>query len=128
MRLNELHTGDTAIIVKILGHGAFRKRMIEMGFVKGHEVEVLLHAPLKDPIKYSIMGYEISLRSAEAHMVEVLPVEIEGESELSDLSPEKKTMGAKKRKLTIMSFINVAKQLMWLLSAILIAARHRCSI
>ncbi len=99
MRLNELHTGDTAIIVKILGHGAFRKRMIEMGFVKGHEVKVLLHAPLKDPIKYSIMGYEISLRSAEAHMVEVLPVEIEGESELSDLSPEKKDDGREEKKV-----------------------------
>lgn len=73
MRLDELHTGDTAIIVKILGHGAFRKRMIEMGFVKGHEVKVLLHAPLHDPIKYSIMGYEISLRRAEAHLVEVMP-------------------------------------------------------
>ena len=65
--------------------------------MKGHEVEVLLHAPLKDPIKYSIMGYEISLRSAEAHMVEVLPVEIEGESELSDLSPEKKRRWARRK-------------------------------
>ena len=49
--------------------------MIEMGFVKGHEVEVLLHAPLRDPIKYSIMGYEISLRASEAHLVEVTPLE-----------------------------------------------------
>lgn len=77
MRLDELHTGQKAIIVKILGHGAFRKRMIEMGFVKGHQVDVLLHAPLRDPIKYSIMGYEISLRTAEAHLVEVTPVEDE---------------------------------------------------
>ncbi len=75
MRLDELHTGQKAIITKILGHGAFRKRMIEMGFVKGHEVEVLLHAPLRDPIKYSIMGYEISLRASEAHLVEVTPLE-----------------------------------------------------
>ena len=71
MRLDELQTGQKARIVKILGHGAFRKRLIEMGFVKGHEIDVLLHAPLKDPIKYSIMGYEISLRRAEAHLVEV---------------------------------------------------------
>ena len=73
MRLDELQTGQKAKIVKILGHGAFRKRLIEMGFVKGHDIEVLLHAPLKDPIKYSIMGYEISLRRSEAHLVEVTP-------------------------------------------------------
>lgn len=75
MRLDELHNGQKAIIVKILGHGAFRKRMIEMGFVKGHEVSVLLHAPLHDPIKYSIMGYEVSLRRSEAHLVEVTPID-----------------------------------------------------
>ena len=85
MRLDELHTGQTAVIVKILGHGAFRKRLIEMGFVKGHEVKVLLHAPLRDPIKYSIMDYEVSLRTAEAHLVEVMPVEIEGQGDLTDL-------------------------------------------
>ncbi|WP_289739209.1 ferrous iron transport protein B [Paramuribaculum intestinale] len=73
MRLDELQTGQKAKIVKILGHGAFRKRLIEMGFVKGHDIEVLLHAPLRDPIKYSIMGYEISLRRSEAHLVEVTP-------------------------------------------------------
>ncbi len=73
MRLDELQTGQKAKIVKILGHGAFRKRLIEMGFVQGHDIEVLLHAPLKDPIKYSIMGYEISLRRSEAHLVEVTP-------------------------------------------------------
>ncbi len=73
MSLDERQTGQKAKIVKILGHGAFRKRLIEMGFVKGHDIEVLLHAPLKDPIKYSIMGYEISLRRSEAHLVEVTP-------------------------------------------------------
>ncbi len=75
MRLSELKTGDSAIIVKVLGHGAFRKRMIEMGFVKGRVVDVVLDAPLKDPVKYGIMGYEISLRRSEAQLVEVLPVE-----------------------------------------------------
>ena len=73
MRLDQLTTGQTATIVKILGHGAFRKRMIEMGFVKGQTVKVLLHAPLRDPIKYSIMGYEVSLRRSEASLVEVIP-------------------------------------------------------
>ncbi|MCM1519292.1 MAG: ferrous iron transport protein B [Lachnoclostridium sp.] len=77
MRLSELKSGEKAVVVKILGHGAFRKRMIEMGFVRGREVNVLLHAPLHDPIKYSIMGYEVSLRRAEADLVEVklLPVD-----------------------------------------------------
>lgn len=75
MKLSELETGQTGIIVKILGHGAFRKRVIEMGFVKGRPVKVLLHAPLKDPIKYSIMGYDVSLRSSEAALIEVVPVD-----------------------------------------------------
>lgn len=74
MRLSELKTGEEGIIVKILGHGAFRKRVIEMGFVKGQNIKVLLNAPLRDPIKYSIMGYEVSLRRSEAHLVEVVPV------------------------------------------------------
>lgn len=73
MRLSELKTGEEGIIVKILGHGAFRKRVIEMGFVKGQNIKVLLNAPLRDPIKYSIMGYEVSLRRSEAHLVEVVP-------------------------------------------------------
>ena len=73
MRLDELKTGQKATIVKILGHGAFRKRLMEMGFVKGQEVTVILHAPLRDPIKYSVMGYEVSLRRAEANLIEVLP-------------------------------------------------------
>lgn len=70
-----MQTGQSGIVVKILGHGAFRKRVMEMGFVKGREIKVLLHAPLKDPIKYSIMGYEVSLRTAEAAMIEVVPVD-----------------------------------------------------
>ena len=66
MRLSELKTGEKGVIVKVLGHGGFRKRIVEMGFIKGKTVEVLLNAPLKDPIKYKIMGYEISLRRQEA--------------------------------------------------------------
>lgn len=54
MRLSELKTGETGVVVKILGHGAFRKRVMEMGFVKGQEIKSLLNAPLNDPIKYSI--------------------------------------------------------------------------
>ncbi len=79
------------MIVKILGHGAFRKRLIEMGFVKGHVVKALLHAPLRDPIKYSILGYEVSLRRAEAHLVEILPVEEEASYDPAPTSSEGKT-------------------------------------
>ncbi len=74
MRLSDLKTGEFGIVVKILGHGAFRKRVIEMGFVKGQVIKVILNAPLKDPIKYSIMGYELSLRRSEAELVEVIPM------------------------------------------------------
>lgn len=74
MKLSQLRAGETGIVVKVLGHGAFRKRVIEMGFVRGHAVKVLLHAPLHDPIKYSIMGYEVSLRTSEADLVEVVKV------------------------------------------------------
>ena len=75
MRLSELKTGEKGIIVKVLGHGGFRKRIVEMGFIKGKTVEVLLNAPLRDPIKYEIMGYEISLRRQEADMIEVISEE-----------------------------------------------------
>ena len=75
MRLSDLQTGDKAVVVKVLGHGAFRKRIIEMGFVRGQTVLVELNAPLKDPIKYKIMDYEISLRRSEASLVEVITPE-----------------------------------------------------
>ncbi|MDE5808059.1 MAG: ferrous iron transport protein B [Muribaculaceae bacterium] len=71
MRLSELKPGQTGVITKILGHGAFRKRVMEMGFVKGREVNVVLNAPLQDPVKYALMDYEVSLRRAEAELVEV---------------------------------------------------------
>ena len=72
MRLSELNTGEKGVIVKVLGHGGFRKRIVEMGFIKGKTVEVILNAPLKDPIKYRLLGYEISLRRQEADMIEVV--------------------------------------------------------
>ena len=71
MRLSELRTGEKAVIVKVLGHGGFRKRIVEMGFVKGQTVEVLQNAPLQDPVVYKVMGYEVSLRRHEAEMIEV---------------------------------------------------------
>ena len=72
MKLSELKTGESGVIVKVLGHGGFRKRIIEMGFVRGKTVEVLLNAPLQDPVKYKLMGYEVSLRHDEAAMIEVV--------------------------------------------------------
>ena len=75
MRLSELKTGEIGVIVKVLGHGGFRKRIVEMGFIKGKTVEVLLNAPLRDPVKYKIMGYEISLRHQEADLIEIVSEE-----------------------------------------------------
>ena len=72
MKLSDLKTGEHGIIVKVTGYGGFRKRIVEMGFIRGKKVEVLLNAPLKDPIKYKIMGYEVSLRRSEAEMIEVV--------------------------------------------------------
>ena len=72
MKLSELKSGERGVIVKVQGHGGFRKRIIEMGFIKGKTVEVLLNAPLQDPVKYKLMGYEVSLRRQEAEMIDIL--------------------------------------------------------
>ena len=71
MRLSDLKTGEKAYIIKVKGHGGFRKRIIEMGFIKGQEIEALLCAPLQDPVTYRVMGYEVSLRRQEAEQIEV---------------------------------------------------------
>lgn len=84
MRLSDLKTGQSAVIVKILGHGAFRKRVMEMGFVRGHRITAVLSAPLRDPVKYRILGYEVSLRRSEAAMIEVIPVDDEEVSTLTE--------------------------------------------
>ncbi len=84
MRLSDLPTGASAVIIKVLGHGGFRRRIMEMGFVRGKEVTVLLNAPLKDPIKYKVMGYEVSLRRSEASMIEVMTEE-EARTHLEEL-------------------------------------------
>jgi len=71
MTLADLKTGEKAVITKVRGRGAFRKRIIEMGFVVGKQVIVIKNAPLKDPIEYNILGYEVSLRRTEAGLIEV---------------------------------------------------------
>ena len=72
MILSDLQTGEHAVIVRVNGHGSFRKRLIEMGFIQGKEVRVVLNAPLKDPIEYEIIGYKVSLRREEARQIEVV--------------------------------------------------------
>ncbi|MBQ6577105.1 MAG: ferrous iron transport protein A, partial [Bacteroidales bacterium] len=75
MKLSELKTGSKGVIAKVNGHGSFRKRLIEMGFIAGKTVTVILNAPLKDPIEYEILGYKLSLRREEARMIEVVSEE-----------------------------------------------------
>ena len=75
MKLSELATGEKGVIVKVMGHGGFRKRLIEMGFIAGKRVLVILNAPMKDPIEYEILGYRVSLRREEAALIEVLSEE-----------------------------------------------------
>lgn len=80
MKLSDLNTGEQGVIVKVNGHGSFRKRLIEMGFIAGKKVTVVLNAPLKDPIEYEILGYKLSLRRSEAEQIEVI-----GESEAKEV-------------------------------------------
>lgn len=87
MRLSDLSTGQSAIILKVLGHGGFRKRIMEMGFVRGKTVTVLQNAPLKDPIKYKVLDYEVSLRRSEASMIEVLSTGEAGEPAVQGRDP-----------------------------------------
>ena len=72
MKLSDLRTGDSAVIVRVAGHGSFRKRLTEMGFIRGGRVHVVLNAPLKDPIEYEVLGYKVSLRREEASRIEVI--------------------------------------------------------
>lgn len=71
-KLSELATGEEAIITKVLGRGAFRKRITEMGFVRGKKIRVIKNAPLLDPVEYEIMDYRLSLRRSEAELVDVV--------------------------------------------------------
>jgi len=79
--LSEIETGSEAYITKVLGHGAFRKRITEMGFVKGKKVKVIKNAPLMDPVEYEILGYNVSLRRSEAQLIEVISTSVYPKSE-----------------------------------------------
>ncbi|MBR3884170.1 MAG: ferrous iron transport protein B [Bacteroidaceae bacterium] len=85
MKLSELKNGETAVIVRLSGHGGFRKRIMEMGFIRGEKVKSVLDSPMHDPVKYHVMGYDVSLRRNEASMIEVLPEE-EAKKELTPIN------------------------------------------
>ena len=89
MKLSELKTGERGVIVKVNGHGGFRKRIQEMGFVKGNKVKVILNAPLRDPIEYEIIGYKISLRRELAEKIEVI-----GEAEAKQMMGSQENLAA----------------------------------
>lgn len=92
MHLSDLKTGEKGVIVRVHGHGSFRKRIVEMGFIKGNTVEVILNAPLKDPVEYKILGYKISLRRDEAKMVDVISEE-EARQTVNDNNSQKSLQG-----------------------------------
>lgn len=101
--LSQLAPGESGIIVKVKGHGAFRKRIIEMGFVKGKKVTVVKQAPLNDPMEYEIMGYNISLRKSEASLIEIIEesgitLTTENPMPLSDIEAEVLRAAAQKGK------------------------------
>lgn len=72
MTLADLSPGEKGVITKVKGHGAFRKRILEMGFISGKQVGVIQRAPLMDPVEYNVMGYNVTLRNSEARLIEIL--------------------------------------------------------
>jgi ferrous iron transport protein B len=106
LHLSDLKTGEEGIITKVVGHGSFRKRITEMGFVKGKKVKVIKNAPLQDPVEYEIMGYYVSLRRSEANLIEVVTVDNATVAELKfegtiDEETLKTTAGEKGRKINV---------------------------
>lgn len=80
LKLSEIQSGEECIIVKVHGHGSFRNRIVEMGFVKGEKVTVIKNAPLRDPIEYKLMDSHISLRRSEARLIEVVNISSQNET------------------------------------------------
>jgi ferrous iron transport protein B len=75
VKLSEVKSSETVVVTKLLGHGSFRKRISEMGFIKGKEVRVIKNAPFNGPIEFKIINYNVSLRKSEADLIEVLPLD-----------------------------------------------------
>lgn len=84
MTLADLAPGEKGIITKVKGRGAFRKRILEMGFISGKEVSVIQRAPLMDPVEYNVMNYNVSLRNSEARLIEIL-TEAESQEQHQDI-------------------------------------------
>lgn len=90
MKLSELKPGHRAVILRVHGTGQFRKRILEMGFIQGKEVLAVQGAPLRDPMHYKILGYDVSLRLSDAELIEVDPLAevVQQEKIASDLDKE----------------------------------------
>lgn len=73
--LKEVKCGETITVVKLHGSGAVKRRLMDMGITKGTEIYVRKVAPLGDPIEVNVRGYELSLRKADAEMIEVQKVQ-----------------------------------------------------
>ena len=71
MNLKEVKIGQTVTVAKLHGEGAIKRRIMDMGITKGTEVYVRKVAPLGDPIEVTVRGYELSIRKADAEMIEV---------------------------------------------------------
>ncbi|MCI9067165.1 MAG: ferrous iron transport protein A [Lachnospiraceae bacterium] len=69
--LREAKIGDTATVVKLHGEGAVKRRIMDMGITRGVEIYVRKVAPLGDPVEVTVRGYELSLRKADAEMIEI---------------------------------------------------------
>ena len=106
--LYDLNQGESAIIVKVRGRGAFRNRIIEMGFIVGKKVTTVKKAPLKDPIEYSIMGYDISLRGQEARLIDVMLEDEPGRIKISHYHGMIEGDGPKKGYIRKDKIINIA--------------------
>ena len=99
MTLEDLKTGESGLVVKVKGRGAFRKRILDMGFVRGKLVTAIRSAPLKDPIEYRLMDYHISLRRTEARMIEIIRAEMPEPVSMPDAEDQSKRPRKEHRRL-----------------------------
>jgi len=105
VRLSEVKNKDTVIITKVLGHGSFRKRITEMGFVKGREVTVVTNAPFNGTTEYKSLDYNITQRQTEANLIEVIS-QADADNNLTQnfegvIDHEKLKVSAKEKERTI---------------------------
>ncbi len=69
MKLSELREGEAGVVVEVIGDSEVRRKLLDMGIVKGAEIKMVRNAPLKDPIEFELKGYYLSLRRKEAENV-----------------------------------------------------------